>query len=131
MKVGICFVQLKNSFVLQPVKTPYLELILARKLYPSTNRCLIIFFFWWWFFCSFVLLRPFKTFCPFFLLSNTSSFVGLLINKILMTSAKLATSDLLEIKMFWNKSHDSITSVHGITTKVLSRGSNYIVDVVM
>ena len=49
---------------------------------------------------------------------------------ILMISAKLATPDLLEIKVFRNKSYKVITSVHDITNKILSRDSNYIVDVV-
>ena len=47
-----------------------------------------------------------------------------------MISAKLATPDLLEIKVFRNKSYKVITSVHDITNKILSRDSNYIVDVV-
>ena len=50
---------------------------------------------------------------------------------ILMISAKLATPGLLEIKVFRNKSYKVITSVHDITNKILSRDSNYVVDVVM
>ena len=49
---------------------------------------------------------------------------------ILMMSAKLATLNL-KIKVFWNEGYDVIISVHGVTSKVLSRDSNYIVDVVM
>ena len=50
---------------------------------------------------------------------------------ILMMSAKLATLGLLKIKVFWNKGYDVIISVHDVTNKILSRDSNYIVDVVM
>ena len=46
-------------------------------------------------------------------------------------SAKMATPELLKIKVFWNKGHDVIISVHDVTSKILSRDSNYIVDVVM
>ena len=49
---------------------------------------------------------------------------------ILMMSTKLATLGLLKTKVFC-KSYDVIISVHDIINKVLSRDSNYIVDVVM
>ena len=49
---------------------------------------------------------------------------------ILMMSAKMATPDFLKIKDFW-KSHDFIISVHDVTNKILSRDSNYNLDVVM
>ena len=45
-----------------------------------------------------------------------------------MMSVKLATLGLLKIKAFWNKGYDVIISVIKI---ILSRDSNYIVDVVM
>ena len=48
-----------------------------------------------------------------------------------MMSAKLATLDLLKIKVFWNKGYDVITSVCDIINKILSCDSNYIADVVM
>ena len=48
--------------------------------------------------------------------------------RILMMSAKVATPGLLKIKVFWKKGYDVIIYV---TNKVLSRDSNYIVDVVM
>ena len=48
-----------------------------------------------------------------------------------MMSAKMATPDLLKIKIFWNKGYDVIIYVHDITNKILSRDSNYIVHVVM
>ena len=51
--------------------------------------------------------------------------------KILMMSAKMATPGLLKIKVFWNKGYDVIISVHDVTNKILSRDSNYIIDVVM
>ena len=44
-----------------------------------------------------------------------------------MISAKMATRGFLKI----NKSYDVINSVHNVTNKMLSRDSNYIVDVVM
>ena len=50
---------------------------------------------------------------------------------ILMMSAKMATLGLLKIKVFWNKGYDVIISVHDVTNKILSRDSNYIVDVFM
>ena len=45
--------------------------------------------------------------------------------------AKCATPGLLKINVFWKKDFDVITSVYDVTNKVLSRDSNYIVDVVM
>ena len=51
--------------------------------------------------------------------------------KFLMISAKLATLCLPKLKVFCNKGHDVITSVCNVTNKILPRGSNYIVDVVM
>ena len=48
----------------------------------------------------------------------------------LMMSAKMATPGLLKI-LFWNKDHDVIIPVDDVTNKILSRDSNYIVDVVM
>ena len=50
---------------------------------------------------------------------------------ILMMSAKMATQILLKIKVFWNKGYDFIIYVHGVANQVLSRDSNYIVDVVI
>ena len=43
---------------------------------------------------------------------------------ILMMSAKLTTLGLRKIKVFWNEVYD-------VTSKILSRDSNYIEDVVM
>ena len=42
----------------------------------------------------------------------------------------MANLGLLKIKMFWNKGYDFIISVHDVNNKILSRDSNYIVDVV-
>ena len=50
---------------------------------------------------------------------------------ILMMSAKMATPDLLKIRVFRNKDYDVIISVHDVTNKFLSCDSNYIIDVVM
>ena len=49
----------------------------------------------------------------------------------LMMSAKMATPLLLKIKVFWNKGYDVIIYVYDVTNKILSRDSNYIVDVVI
>ena len=46
-------------------------------------------------------------------------------------SAKMATPGLLKITVFWNKGYDVIISVDDVTDKILSRDSNYIVDVFM
>ena len=48
-----------------------------------------------------------------------------------MISAKMTTPDLLKIAVFWNKCYDVIIPVDDITNKILSRDSNYIVDVFM
>ena len=50
---------------------------------------------------------------------------------ILMMSAKMVTPDLLKTMVFWNKGYDVITPTLGVTNKILSRDSNYTVDVVM
>ena len=50
---------------------------------------------------------------------------------ILMMSAKMATLGLLKIKVFWNKGHEVINSVHDGTNKILSGESNYILNVIM
>ena len=50
---------------------------------------------------------------------------------ILMISAKLPTLGLLKITVFSNKDYDAIVSVDDFINKILSRDSNYIVDVVM
>ena len=46
-------------------------------------------------------------------------------------SAKMATSGLLKTTKFWNKGYDAIISVDDVTNKILSRDSNYIVDLFM
>ena len=48
-----------------------------------------------------------------------------------MMSAKMATPGLLKTTVFWNKGYDVIITTHEVTNKILSRDSNYIVDVVM
>ena len=50
---------------------------------------------------------------------------------ILMISAKITTPDLLKIRVFINNGYDVIIFAHDITSKTLSRDSNYIIDVVM
>ena len=49
----------------------------------------------------------------------------------ILISPKMAALVLLKIKVFWNNIYDVIISVHDVTNKILSRDSNYIVDVVM
>ena len=48
-----------------------------------------------------------------------------------MMPAKMATLALLKIKLFCNKSYEVIIFVHGITNKIYSLNSNYIVDLVI
>ena len=48
-----------------------------------------------------------------------------------MMPTKMATPGLLKIMVFWNKGYDIIISVDDVTNKILSRDSNYIVDVFM
>ena len=52
---------------------------------------------------------------------------------ILMMLAKMASLDLLKIKLFWRyfKGYDVIVSVHDVPNKILSHDWNYIVGVVM
>ena len=44
-----------------------------------------------------------------------------------MMSAKMTTSGLLKIKVFWNKDYDIISSVYDVTNKILSWG---LIDIV-
>ena len=46
-------------------------------------------------------------------------------------SAKMATQGLLKITTFWSKGNDVIIPVDDANNKILSRDSNYIVDVFM
>ena len=46
-------------------------------------------------------------------------------------SAKLTLLGFLKTMILWSKGYDDITSVYGVTRKILSRDWNYIVDVVM
>ena len=48
-----------------------------------------------------------------------------------MMSAKIATPGLVKITVFWNKGYDVIVSVDDVDNKILSRDSNYAVDVIM
>ena len=50
---------------------------------------------------------------------------------VLMMSTKMATPSLLKIKLFRNRGYDIIISVYDVTNKILSRDSNYIIEVVM
>ena len=43
----------------------------------------------------------------------------------------MATLGLLKITVFWNKGYDVIIPVNDITNQMLSRDSNYILDVFM
>ena len=48
-----------------------------------------------------------------------------------MMSADMASSGLLKITVFSNKAYDVIIYVNDVTNKILSRDSNYILDVFM
>ena len=48
-----------------------------------------------------------------------------------MMWANLAIPGFLRIKVFWNNSHNVIFFVYDVTNKILSRDSNYIIDLVM
>ena len=48
-----------------------------------------------------------------------------------MMSAKMASPTLLEKTVFWFKGYDVIILSDDVTNKILSRDSNYIVDVFM
>ena len=50
---------------------------------------------------------------------------------VLMMSAKITTPDHLKIRVFRNNGYDVIIFVHDVAIKILSRDSNYIIDVVM
>ena len=43
----------------------------------------------------------------------------------------MANPDLLKTTVFWNKDYDVIIPVDGVTNKILSHDSNYMVDVLM
>ena len=49
----------------------------------------------------------------------------------LVMSSKFVIPGVLEIKVVWNKVYDVLIPAHDIINKILSRDSNYIVDVVM
>ena len=51
--------------------------------------------------------------------------------EILMKSAKLVTLGLLKMKVFWNKSYSVKIFARDVKNKILSRVSNFIVDLVM
>ena len=61
------------------------------------------------------------------------SWKAFLINKgkILLMSAKLPTPGLLKIKIFKNEVYDDIIADYDVTSKMLSRDSNYVAHVVM
>ena len=48
-----------------------------------------------------------------------------------MMSARMATPGLLKITVIWNKGYDVIIIVEDVINKILSRGLNYIVDLLM
>ena len=48
-----------------------------------------------------------------------------------MISAKMATPGLTKLTVFWNKDYDFMISADDVTNSVLSRDSNYVVDVFM
>ena len=48
-----------------------------------------------------------------------------------MMSAKLATPGLLQANIFRKEGYDVIILDYSVTNKILSRDSNYVIDVVM
>ena len=48
-----------------------------------------------------------------------------------MMSGRLATQDLLKLKIFQNKSYDIMIVDYDVTNRILFRDLNYIVDVAM
>ena len=50
---------------------------------------------------------------------------------ILVMSAKMATLGIFKIKLFWNKVYDVIIYVDDVTNQILSRDSNYIIDMII
>ena len=46
-------------------------------------------------------------------------------------SPKMAMHGLLKITVFWNKGYEVIIPVDDVTNEILSRDSNYIVDLLM
>ena len=48
-----------------------------------------------------------------------------------MMLAKLATLGLLEIRLLWNEFYEVIKYANDLTNKILSRGSNHIVNMIM
>ena len=50
---------------------------------------------------------------------------------ILMMSAKLATLDILKIRVYWNKGYNVKIPALDITSKILLGNTNYIVNVAM
>ena len=50
---------------------------------------------------------------------------------ILMMSVKIVTPGLLKTKVFWKKGYDVIISVYEVTSPILSRDSNYNINVVI
>ena len=48
-----------------------------------------------------------------------------------MMSAKMTNSGVLKITVLWNKGYDVLIPVSYVTSRILSRDSNYIVDVFM
>ena len=48
-----------------------------------------------------------------------------------MMSAKMVTLSLLKINVLWNKSYDVIICVYDVTSKVSSRDSNHIEEMII
>ena len=51
--------------------------------------------------------------------------------KILLMSVKLVSLSLYKTKIFQNKGYDVVIVDYDVTNKIVSRDSNYIVDLVM
>ena len=73
---------------------------------------------------EYIIYNSFKSFCIF-----NGFFANM--GAILMMSTKVTTLGVLKMKILWKKIYDVLISVYDVTSKILSRGSNAIVDVVM
>ena len=95
---------------------PYLKKIHRR----CQSRDTPLEFYWHWHFVTFWFLSFFN-------------FSWILLNIVtnLMMPAKMASLDLLQIKLFWNNRYDAIISVYNVTNKILSRDWNYIAGVII
>ena len=63
-----------------------------------------------------------------YIISNSLNFSWIFEKKFSKPVTKMATPDLFKITVFWNKDYGVIITVDDVTNKILSRDSNYIVN---